>query len=56
MFQNNNIVKLTSHESNGLECYLTITELTSALKHMKHDTTPGIDVLPAKFFKVFGQN
>ena len=45
--------KLTSFESEALNGPITITELSSIVKNMKNNKTPGIDGFPADFFKVF---
>ena len=53
MFRGNNICKLTESEALSLEGLLTIEEIGSASKKMKHNKTPGIDGFPAEFFKIF---
>ena len=47
------INKLNTTEANALEGALTKNELGNALKHMKHNKTPGIDGFPSKFYKIF---
>ena len=44
------LTKLTDKESSLLEGYLTIKEITKALKSMKNQKCPGVDRLPAEFF------
>ena len=41
--------KLSPEEALSAEGLLTVTELGSALKDMKHNKTPGIDGFPAEF-------
>ena len=45
--------KLTPDEALNIEGPLTIKEIGSALKGMKHNKTPGIDGFAAKFYKMF---
>ena len=45
--------KLKLDDSLSLEGPLTITEIGTALKGMKHNKTPGIDGFPAEFYKMF---
>ena len=45
--------KLTPDEALHIEGPLTIKEIGSALKGMKHNKTPGIDGFPAEFYKMF---
>ena len=45
--------KLTRFESEALNGPITITELSSIVKNMKNNKTPGIDGFPADFLKVF---
>ena len=45
--------KHTKFESEALNRPITITELSSIVKNMKNNKTPGIDGFPADFFKVF---
>ena len=45
--------KLTRFESEALNGPITITELSSIVKNIKNNKTPGIDGFPADFFKVF---
>ena len=47
------INKLNTTEANALEGALTENELGNALKHMKHNKTPGIDGFPSEFYKIF---
>ena len=47
------INKLNTTEANALEGALTENELGNALKHMKHNKTPGIDGFPSGFYKIF---
>ena len=47
------VTKLTNNQSAELEGKLTIEELSSTLKTMKNNKTPGIDGFPAEFYKVF---
>ena len=44
---------LSENDANSLEGYLTINEISKALKAMKNQKCPGIDGFPAEFFKVF---
>ena len=50
------LTKLTDNESSLLGGYLTIKEITKALKSMKNQKSPGVDGFRAEFFKVFGGN
>ena len=45
--------KLDNLQSESIDGPLTYTEIHTALKQMKNNTTPGIDGFPAEFFKVF---
>ena len=45
--------KLTPDEALNIEGPLTIKEIGSAIRGMKHNKTPGIDSFPAKFYKMF---
>ena len=45
--------KLTLDDTLNIEGPLTITEIGTALKGMKHNKTPGIDGFPAEFYKMF---
>ena len=45
--------KLILDDSLSIEGPLTITEIGTALKRMKHNKTPGIDGFPAEFYKMF---
>ena len=47
------IKKITTKEATNLEGYLTVQELSEALKNTKNNKTPGLDGFPAEFFKVF---
>ena len=47
------LTKLTDNESSLLEGYLTIEEITKALKSMKNQKAPGVDGFPVEFCKVF---
>ena len=42
------INKLNTTEANALEGALTENELANALKHLKHNKTPGIDGFPSE--------
>ena len=53
LFQDIDIRKLTPSEANELEGPITLDELSSTLKNMKSNKTPGIDGFPSEFFKVF---
>ena len=44
---------LSENDANSLEGYLTINEISKALKAMKNQKCPGIDGFPVEFFKVF---
>ena len=50
---NKHINKLSAMQSNSLECEITLTDLSNALKNMKNGKTPGIDGFLVEFFKVF---
>ena len=52
-FPGNSIKKLENVEAQKLEGLLTLKELSTTLKNMKNNKTPGIDGFPADFFKVF---
>ena len=45
--------KLTPDESNKLNGPLTVTELSNVLKNIENNKTPGLDGLPADFYKMF---
>ena len=45
--------RLTLDDALNIEGPLTITEIGTALKEMKHNKTPGIDGFPAEFYKMF---
>ena len=45
--------KLFNNDSNLLEGCRTMSEISKALKAMKNQKCPGIDGIPAEFFKVF---
>ena len=47
------INKLKKNEADTLDGALTENELGNALRHMKHNKTPGIDGFPSEFYKVF---
>ena len=47
------IPKLNQNESDKLEGLLTLSEMSTALKNMKNNRSPGTDGFPCKFFKVF---
>ena len=47
------VSKLDNLQSESIDGPLTYTEIHMALKQMKNNKTPGIDGLPAEFFKVF---
>ena len=44
---------MNTTEANALEGALTENDLGNALKHMKHNKTPGIDGFPPEFYKLF---
>ena len=48
-----NTPKLNDDESEKLEGLLTLSELTTALKNMKNNRSPGVDGFSCEFFKVF---
>ena len=48
-----NTPKLNDDESENLEGLLTLSELTTALKNMKNNRTPGVDGFSCEFFRVF---
>ena len=48
-----NIPKLPQEISLELDQDITLSELSEALKSMKNNVSPGIDGLPADFYKVF---
>ena len=52
-FKNEPIVKLTEMEATSIEGPVSLNELSTALKMMKNNKTPGIDGFPSEFFKVF---
>ena len=47
------IKQITNKEAATLEGYLTVQEISEALKNTKNNKTPGLDGFPAEFFKVF---
>lgn len=47
-----NTPKLNDDESEKLEGFLTLSELTTALKDMKNNRSPGVDGFSCKFFEV----
>ena len=47
------IIKLNTTEAIALEGAIMKNELWNALKHMKHNKTPGIDGFPSEFYKIF---
>ena len=47
------VTKLTNNQSAELDGKLTIDEISSSLKSMKNNKSPGIDRFPAEFCKVF---
>lgn len=53
LLNNYNIPKLNQNESNNLEGLLTLSELSSALKNMKNNRSPGVDGFSCEFFKMF---
>jgi len=54
MFLNNNFInKLTEQQKQECEGNISIEEIKCAIKHMKHDKTPGIDGLPVEFYNFF---
>ena len=48
-----NLNKLSDFESEKLEGNITFSELSSALKNMKNDKSPGLDGFTVEFFKFF---
>lgn len=50
---NNSMNKLTKDQSDKLEGILTLTEISSTLKSMKSEKSPGLSGFSAEFFKVF---
>ena len=52
-FENDPIVKLSEMEATSIEGPVSLNELSTALKMMKNNKTPGIDGFPSEFFKVF---
>ena len=56
LLKGQNIKKITATEAKQIEGYLTVQELTEALKNTKNNKTPGLDGFPAEFFKVFWNN
>ena len=52
-FNKYNTPKLNDDESEKLEGLLTLSELTTALKNMKNNRSPGVDGFSCEFFKVF---
>ena len=44
---------MTDNQANNLEGLLTYTEITTTLKNMKNDKSPGSDGFTSNFFKVF---
>ena len=53
IFQTLNANKLTGIQSEKLKGQLTLEEISTSLKSMKNNKTPGIDGFPAEFFKFF---
>lgn len=49
----NDIPKLTENQKQSLEGEISLPELTSALKRMKNNKSPGSDGFTADFFKFF---
>ena len=49
----NDIPKLTENQKQSLEGKISLPELTSALKRMKNNKSPGSDGFTADFFKFF---
>jgi mannosylglycoprotein endo-beta-mannosidase len=49
----NDIPKLTENQKQSLEREISLPELTSALKRMKNNKSPGSDCFTADFFKFF---
>ena len=50
---NNSMNKLTKDQADKLEGILTLTEISSTLKSMKSEKSPGLSGFSAEFFKVF---
>ena len=53
LLENSTYPKLSTVESDRLECELLLPEISKALQNMKNGKTPGIDGFPVEFFKVF---
>ena len=53
MLKDIEISKIASHQAKSIEGDLKEEELMTSLKSMKNNKSPGIDGLPAEFFKVF---
>jgi hypothetical protein len=49
----NDIPKLNENQKQSLEGEISLPELTSALKRMKNNKSPGADGFTADFFKFF---
>ena len=47
------VPKLSENESNQIEGYLTLSELSKALRNMKHNKSLGTDGYSCEFFKEF---
>ena len=50
------IPKLNQNESDKLEGLLTLSELSTALKNMKNNRSPGTDGFPCEFLRYFGSS
>ena len=53
LLQGQNIKRITDAEAKNIEGYLTVQEISYALKNTKNNKSPGLDGFPAEFFKVF---
>ena len=50
------IPKQNQNESDKLEGLLTLSELSTALKNMKNNRSPGTDGFPCDFLRYFGSS
>ncbi len=46
--------KLSSEDKNSLDVMISFDELSKAVKQLSTGKSPGIDGLPAEFYKAFG--
>ena len=53
LLENSTYPKLSTVESDRLECELSLPEISKAVQNMKNGKAPGIDGFPVEFFKVF---